>query len=306
MQKPETNWYALDVIVEPAAAEAIEFAFNELDALGTEINYFGPNTRETVTVTGYFHEIPDEQLSTGEINHALSVYGYSIRAIQGQQWRKIEETDWLAEWKKHWRPTVIGEFVIAPSWENVDDTDKIVIRIEPNMAFGTGTHETTQLCLRAIQNNFTAGEMFLDVGTGTGILAIAAAKLNARMDDAWLPNKDDEPFIYAVDTDEKSVEIAAENAMLNGVAERIEFAVASITRDTPALDFVCANLTADVILQLLPLLLAKTRRILLLSGILKEQEESVVSQLEKLGVAGPEIEQLGEWISVLVNTEKWL
>jgi ribosomal protein L11 methyltransferase len=148
--------------------------------------------------------------------------------------------------------------------------------------------------------------MFLDVGTGTGILAIAAAKLNARMDDAWLPNKDDEPFIYAIDTDEKSVEIAAENAMLNGVAEHIEVAVASITRDTPAFDFVCANLTADVILQLLPLLLAKTRRILLLSGILKEQEESVVSQLEKLGVTGPEIEQLGEWISVLVNTEKWL
>jgi ribosomal protein L11 methyltransferase len=292
------TWYALDITVEPAAAEAIEFAFNQLDALGTEINYLAQKGSDLIKVTGYFHEILDEQLSQCELNHALSAYGLEADVVRAQEWRRIEETDWLAEWKKHWRPAVIGEFVIAPPWEKTEDPEKIIIRIEPNMAFGTGTHETTQLCLQAIQDNFTAGETFMDVGTGTGILAIAAAKLNARMDDARLPNK---PSIYAVDTDEKAVEIAVENAAMNGVASHIEFATGSISRDTSAFDFVCANLTADTILPLLPLLLEKTRRILLLSGILKEQESSVVSQLEKLGVSDVQVERSGEWVSILTE-----
>src|SRR4029079_14873677 len=169
-----------------------------------------------------------------------------------------------------------------------------------NMAFGTGTHATTQLCLQAIQDNFTAGETFMDVGTGTGILAIAAAKLNTKMDDARLPN---ERSIFAVDTDEKAVEIAVENAALNSIADHIKFAARSISRDTPAFDFVCANLTADTILPLMPLLLEKARRILLLSGILKEQESSVVSQLERLGVGDVQIAQSEEWISVLAELD---
>jgi len=294
------HWYALDVTVEPAAAEAIEFAFNQLDALGTEINYLAQKGSQLVKVAGYFHEILDEQLSQCELNHALSAYGLTAEVVRAQEWRRIEETDWLAEWKKHWRPTVIGEFIIAPPWEKIEDPEKIVIRIEPNMAFGTGTHATTQLCLQAIQDNFTAGETFMDVGTGTGILAITAAKLNTKMDDARLPN---ERSIFAVDTDEKAVEIAVENAALNSISDHIEFAAASISRDTPAFDFVCANLTADTILPLLPLLLEKTRRILLLSGILKEQEGSVVSQLEKLGVNDLQIKESGEWISILAEVD---
>jgi len=295
------NWYALDITVERSATEAIEFAFNQLDALGTEIDHLRYKNSETLVVTGYFHEIVNEQLSQCELNHALSAYGLTADVVHEQAWRMIEETDWLAEWKKHWRPTVIGEFVIAPPWEKVEDPEKIVIRIEPNMAFGTGTHATTQLCLQAIQDNFTPGETFMDVGTGTGILAIAVAKLNAKMDDAWLPN---ERSIFAVDTDEKAVEIAIENAAMNGVSDHIEFAAGSISRDIPAFDFVCANLTADTILPLLPLLLEKTRRILLLSGILKEQETSVVSQLDKLGADDVQVEQSREWVSVLVNIER--
>src|SRR5205085_3138018 len=91
--------------------------------------------------------------------------------------RVVEEIDWLAEWKKHWQPTEVGRFVIAPPWQEIDPGDKILIQIEPNMAFGTGTHETTQLCLDAISELYRPQLTFLDVGTGTGILAIAAAKL---------------------------------------------------------------------------------------------------------------------------------
>lgn len=294
------SWYALDITVERLATEAIEFAFNQLDALGTEIDHLRYKNNDTVVVTGYFHEIVDEQLSQCELNHALSSYGLAADVVHAQAWRRIEETDWLAEWKKHWRPTVIGEFVIAPPWEKVEDPEKIIIRIEPNMAFGTGTHDTTQLCLQAIQDSFTPGETFMDVGTGTGILAIAAAKLKAKMDDEWLPN---EQSIFAVDTDEKAVEIAIENAAMNDVSDHIEFAAGPISLNTPAFDFVCANLTADTILPFLPLLLEKTRRILLLSGILKEQESSVVSQLERLGVNDLHVEQSGEWISILAELD---
>src|SRR2546423_12368035 len=91
--------------------------------------------------------------------------------------REVEERDWRAEWKKGWRAVEVGRFVVAPPWSEVpDDEGRIVIRVEPGMAFGTGTHETTRLCLAAIEKYFRGGS-FLDVGTGTGILAIAAAKL---------------------------------------------------------------------------------------------------------------------------------
>jgi len=300
MSDQKSLWYALDIRVERSATEAIEFAFNQLDALGTEIDHLRYKNSETVVVTGYFHEIVDEQLSQCELNHALSSYGLTAGVVHEQAWRRIEETDWLAEWKKHWRPTVIGEFVIAPPWERIENPEKIIVRIEPNMAFGTGTHATTQLCLQAIQDNFTAGETFMDVGTGTGILAIAVAKLNEKMDGTWLPNR---LSIYAVDTDEKAIEIAIENAAMNDVSDHIEFATASISRDTPGFDFVCANLTIDTILPLLPLLLEKTRRILLLSGILKQQESSVVSQLEKLGVDEVLVEESGEWVSILAELD---
>jgi ribosomal protein L11 methyltransferase len=294
------SWHAFSVTVETPAAEAVEFAFNELNALGTEINHLFQKQTETVTVTGYFHRQFD---ALGGITDALEIYGFPPEMVRSTEWKTIEETDWLAEWKKHWKPTAVGEFIVAPPWETVDKPGSIVISIEPNMAFGTGTHDTTQLCLAAIQDNFTPGETFMDVGTGTGILAIAAAKLNSRMNDAWLPNHEHTPPIFAVDTDEKSVEIAVENASLNGVADQILFSSGSVTAETPAFDFTCANLTADVILPILPLLLEKTRRVLLLSGILKEQESSVTAQLEKLGITGPAVAQSGEWISIVSQLE---
>ena len=105
-----------------------------------------------------------------EIRYALQIYGLNEEAVVSIVRREVQNEDWLAEWKKHWKPTTVGRFVIAPPWENVDDSQKIVIRIEPNMAFGTGTHETTQLCLRAIEANYHPGDSFLDVGTGPGIL----------------------------------------------------------------------------------------------------------------------------------------
>lgn len=294
--KVSTSWYSISVTVAPEAAEAIEYAFNSLEALGTEINHLRKKNAESVTVVGYFNDLPDEERVQDELHYALTIYGFTDETAMQVVRDKIEETDWLAEWKKHWKPSDVGAFVIAPPWSDVNQPDKIVIRIEPNMAFGTGTHETTQLCLQAIEKYYQPGDSFLDVGTGTGILAIAAAKLNFK---SQILN-----FKFlAIDTDVDSVSIAKENASLNGIDGSIDFQIGSLDGETSKFEFVCANLTLDVILPILPMLVAKSDKKLVLSGILAEQRPEIVAALAELGINDPEIKHAGEWISVVYRRE---
>lgn len=289
MSKTE-NWFALDILIDSDASEAIEFALNELEALGTEINNLGKLPTETLTVVGYFNEKPDDDFLKDQLSEALRIYGFDETAIKNLAWRDVQNQDWLAEWKKTWKPTITDKFIIAPMWEEVTDTEKIVIRIEPSMAFGTGTHETTRLCLQAIEEHYK-GETFFDVGTGTGILAIATQKSKF---------KNQKSKIVGCDTDEDSIVIAKENAEVNGTPE-IDFYVGSIDENTPKFEFVCANLTADVIIPILPLLVEKSEKYLVLSGILKEQESLVLGELNKLGIEKGEVKTDGEWISILIR-----
>jgi ribosomal protein L11 methyltransferase len=203
--------------------------------------------------------------------------------------REVVDQDWLTEWKKSWQPVPVGQrFIIAPPWSTVPEDDRIVIRIEPGMAFGTGTHETTRLCLQAIEKYFD-GSSFLDVGTGTGILAITAAKLN--------PNA----RIEACDTDPGAVEIALENARLNDVGPNISFRIGTVDDAQSSADCVCANLTADVIVELLPQLIGATCGRLILSGILQTQTDRVVDELRQQGIAQPlEVAFDGEWSCIVV------
>lgn len=279
-EKPNA-WYALDVELEPAAREAVEYALMEAGALGTE-------TTDN-TVTGYFAEIPGRERVRSELFEALRIYELPSSSVRDMSVREVEERDWLEEWKQSWQPVEIGRFIIAPPWSDISDRhDRLIIRIEPGMAFGTGTHETTRLCLDAIQKHFSGGS-FLDVGTGTGILAIAAAKL--------VP----EARVEACDTDEAAVAIARENAEANGVAEQINFRVGSVDDSTPSADLVCANLTADVINQMLPTLVSLSCGKLILSGILETQIELVQSGLHACGIDDFEIAQDGEWVALIIQ-----
>ena len=295
----EQNWFALEITVDTEAIEAVEFALNELDSLGIEINNWGKAQTEPVCVIGYFNEKPTTEALPSYINEALKIYGFSSDAVKKTEWREVENKDWLAEWKKHWKATETEKFIIAPSWEKVENTDKIVIRIEPSMAFGTGTHETTRLCLRAIEEYYEGEMSFFDVGTGTGILAIAAAKfqsVNSRLTrNSKLETRN---LFWACDTDEDSIKIAVENAETNAVADKINFYAGSISEETPEFDFICANVTADVIIPMLPLLIEKSKKILVLSGILKEQKDLVVSELKQFHITDFKIETFGEWISI--------
>jgi len=279
-EKPNA-WYALDVELEPAAREAVEYALMEAGALGTETT--------DKTVTGYFAEIPGRERVRSELFEALRIYELPSSSVRDMSVREVEERDWLEEWKQSWQPVEIGRFIIAPPWSDISDRhDRLIIRIEPGMAFGTGTHETTRLCLDAIQKHFSGGS-FLDVGTGTGILAIAAAKL--------VP----EARVEACDTDEAAVAIARENAEANGVAEKINFRAGSVDDSTPSADLVCANLTADVISQMLQTLVSLSCGKLILSGILETQIELVQSGLHACGIDDFEIAQDGEWVALIIQ-----
>jgi ribosomal protein L11 methyltransferase len=281
------KWYALDVLIEPQASEAVEYALMEVGALGTETN---SRAEDLLTVSAYFDVSPEREHVRTQLAEALRIYELSTSSVRAMNIREVADQDWLGEWKKSWQPVTVGErFIIAPPWTDIADPgDRFVIRIEPGMAFGTGTHETTRLCLLAIEKYFTGGS-FLDVGTGTGILAIAAAKLfpAARVE--------------AIDTDAQAVEIATENARLNSVANNIEFRMGSVDDTIASADLVCANLTADVITATVPQLLGATCGRLVLSGILDTQLEAVRACLHKCGVSEPlEIMSEGEWIALIV------
>jgi ribosomal protein L11 methyltransferase len=298
IMEKQINWYAVEISIPAGKEEAVEFALNELDSLGNEINNLGQKAAENLTVIGYFNELPTADVLQNKLAEALQIYGFSSDEIIKVETKEIEDQDWLAEWKKHWKPTETGKFIISPPWETPASDEKIVIKIEPNMAFGTGTHETTRLCLRAIEKYYEDGMSFFDVGTGTGILSIAVAKL--RGESSEFGGESSEVRVVACDTDVDSVKIAKENALLNETPE-IDFYIGSISADSPEFDFVCANVTADIIIPMLPLLVPKSKQILLLSGILVEQEGLVLTELEKLGINKTNIETDGEWISIVTE-----
>jgi ribosomal protein L11 methyltransferase len=284
---PSPTWYAIDAVASSIAQEACEFGLMEAGALGTETNTLADGRS---LVTGYFNSTMAVPAIRNELLEALRIYNLTASALFELKTREVANRDWLAEWKKAWQPVEVGNrFLIAPPWSEISAAEeRIVIRIEPGMAFGTGTHETTRLCLAAIEKHFKGGS-FVDVGTGTGILAIAAAKL--------FP----EAAISACDTDPEAIAIARENAELNGVGARLEFRVGSIRETTASADCVCANLTADTILPILPALIDATCGRLILSGVLMEQVDLMRARLAELGViSGYEVVPDGEWAAIII------
>ncbi len=203
----------------------------------------------------------------------------------------VNEEDWSNEWKKYYHPIRIGErLVICPDWEEYKpDKNDVVLRLNPGMAFGTGQHDTTAMCMKLLENNVSGGESVLDVGCGSGILAISALLLGA--DSA-----------KGVDIDELAAKTAAENAKLNNVNKRAEFyfgTLDTVKQLKGAYDVVCMNIVADVIINQLEALkdFMAPNAHLLLSGIINTREDDVISALKNSGYKIQKRLKSSDWLA---------
>ena len=204
--------------------------------------------------------------------------------------KDVDEEDWSNAWKKYYHPVQVGEhLVVCPSWKAYDrKPDEVVLTLNPGMAFGTGTHDTTRLCMELLEKYITPQDTVLDVGCGSGILAITAALLGA--------NK-----IIGCDIDEVAVKVAGENAALNGVQDRIAFHQGDLTSQVEgSFQIICANIVADVIIRLSEdagRYLAKDG-IFITSGIIDTREQDVLNALEQNGFQVIERRTSGGWVAL--------
>lgn len=179
----------------------------------------------------------------------------------------VDDTDWNENWKKYFKAFEVGErLAVCPSWEQYDNREnRTVISLDPGAAFGTGTHATTSLCLEVLENNVTESTTVLDIGTGSGILAIAANLLGAKS-------------AIGVDIDAQSVKTAVQNAEINGVSDKTEFIVGDLAdKISGKYDIVCANIVADVVMRLFDNVAdyMKDDGILIVSGIIDIRADEV-------------------------------
>ena len=201
----------------------------------------------------------------------------------------VQQEDWQNAWKKYYHAMDIGSrLAIVPGWETYD-TDRIRITMDPGLAFGTGTHETTALCLELLDSLVQGGERVLDVGTGSGILAIAALKLGAREADG-------------VDIDPMCVRTAGENAERNGVDGRFRVLVGDLSDKAEGVyDIITANIVAAAILSLapaVPALMAPGAKFIC-SGIIDERKDEVLAGLQASGLRPVEIKEKRGWVCIL-------
>lgn len=201
----------------------------------------------------------------------------------------IEQEDWQNAWKKYYHAMDIGQrLAIVPGWETYD-TDRIVITMDPGMAFGTGTHETTSLCLETLDSMVKGGERVLDIGTGSGILAIAALKLGAAEAEG-------------VDIDPMCVRTTGENAERNGVAEHFTVLVGDLSdKASGKYNIITANIVAAAILSLaphVPVLMAPGARFIA-SGIIDTRKDEVLAGLRAAGLEPVEIKEKRGWVCVI-------
>lgn len=211
---------------------------------------------------------------------------------------QTEDVDWINNWKKYFHQFYVDDILIIPSWEDVkpEDEDKMVIHIDPGTAFGTGMHETTQLCIRQLRKFVKEDSMILDVGCGSGILGMLALKFGAK-------------YSVGTDLDSCAIDATYENMEENGISrDRYEVMIGNIIDDKEVqdkvgyekYDIVVANILADVLVPLTPVIVnqLKAGGIYITSGIIDDKEETVVEVVKKAGLEVLEVTYQGEWVSV--------
>ncbi len=244
-----------------------------------------------IAVTGYIPENKQSPKNLKIIKEKLigleKKCGISSKSIC----RTIDEQDWSESWKEFFHPLKITKrIVIKPSWQDYDaNPDDIVIELDPGMAFGTGTHPTTTLCISMIEKYIKKGDNFLDIGTGSGILMIAAAKLGAQK-------------VCGIDNDEVAIDIAKKNLLLNGIdSQNFKLMTGNLTdKVDEKFDFVAANILKETIMVLLDTVksVLKKKSIFICSGIIDKNKDKVAEKMVESGFEVIEIREKEEWVSL--------
>lgn len=264
-----------------------------------------PEDDGTAYLTFYLDQDVDTVRILGEVRQELEdMRNYVDVGECTIEESETEDVDWVNNWKKYFHQFYIDDILVIPSWEDVktEDSDKMVIHIDPGTAFGTGMHETTQLCIRALRKYTKKDALVLDVGCGSGILGMLALKFGAG-------------HSVGTDLDPCAIDATHENMEVNGIdKDQYEVMIGNIIDDKAVqdqvgyekYDIVAANILADVLVPLTPVIVhqMKPGAVYITSGIIDDKEEVVVEAVKAAGLTVLEVNYQGEWVSVVAKKEE--
>lgn len=292
------DYFELQIKINPDLADVVsDICFENFECDGVVLAEETYKDLEMVSTTegtlkAYIKSVDDVERVLIAARSELKKRGFSENDLGSWEYSysKVENQDWSKKWKEKWDITRVSDkIVVVPDWiEYNKQPDEVVIRLEPGCAFGTGTHETTQLCMKACEKYMPADAEVADIGTGSGILAVCAKKLGAKS-------------VFGIDNDDTVIDVAAENAFKNDV--EASFALATVDKLDSEYDFVFANILHNVLAEIMHDLkkIMKKDAIMVLSGILDEKKGVVLDAIEKNGLYIVEEIHQNQWVAFVVT-----
>lgn len=272
------RWWEIVVFCEPVLEESVFWRLEKFGCSGTATQV----KEDGALIEAYIPEIAVQLLDLAALSLWLNQDAMLMEMPLPQvQWHLIDEEDWAASWKQYWQPTEIGDrFLIYPAWlEPPETSDRLILRLDPGTAFGTGTHPTTQLCLESLEMRLSQNaenQTIADIGCGSGILSIGAILLGAKQ-------------VYGVDIDPLAVKASRQNCQLNQIERQSlvisQGSVEQLIGVNDGFDGIVCNILADVIIELFPSIgaIAKPKGWAILSGIMLEQAQAIADVVEEHG-----------------------
>lgn len=293
------SWWEIKILCHPSLEELLFWRLDKFGCQGT----VSEAKKDGVLVRAYLPQLRAHPLDLAALSLWLRQDALNMDLeVPQMSWGLIDEQDWASSWKKHWNPQAIGDRVlVSPAWLSPpEETDRVVLRLDPGVAFGTGVHPTTQLCLESLEMRYSLGNtggIIADIGSGSGILAIAALLFGAEK-------------VYAVDTDPLAVRATRSNRNLNQIPpERLMVEQGSVKRLLSmypgGFDGIVCNILAEVILDLIPDLsaIAQPHTWGILSGILMEKAQPIADSLEKHGWKVGTLWRRKEWCCLNIRRQ---
>ena len=264
--------------------DVIDFKKNQPYWVVIDDEEFTPH--DNVIIKAFYE---DDKVNYDEIEAQIKEFSINNNIdIQISKNKEIEDMDWANEWKKYYEPFYIGNILIKPSWIDIDESDHTVVEINPGMAFGTGLHETTNLCIEQLQELNLIDKIVLDIGCGSGILSVVSSKLGAKE-------------VFATDIDPLAIEATLENANLNKISNINAVKGSLLDNVDKKYDVVVANILLNVLDILIPDLPKALKKdgVFICSGLINSQKDNIVNTLEKNNLEIVEVSEKGEWISII-------